>query len=81
MIKSERRRRGSSGSTGEDRPTAIAYKNSYLEERWGAFRHAGAMRLITIKANTAGVKLPSSPLDPKCKAFPAFRPAAPEVSG
>ena len=30
------------------------------------------MRLITRKASTAGVKLPSSPLDPKCKARPAY---------
>ena len=63
---------GSSGSAGEERPNAIAYNNSYLEERWGAFRHAGAMRLITRKASAAGVELPSSPLDPKCKACPAY---------
>ena len=43
-----------------------------MEERWGAFRHAGAMRLITHKARTAGFELPSSPLDPKCKACPAY---------
>ena len=49
----------------------IAYNNNYLEDRWGAFRNAGAMRLITRKSSTAGVKLPSSPLDPKCKACPA----------
>ena len=54
------------------RPNAIAYNNGYLEERWGAFRHAGAMRLITSKARSAGVELPSSPLDPKCKACPAY---------
>ena len=63
---------GSSGSAGEERPNAIAYNNGYLEERWDAFRHAGAMRLITRKASTAGVELPSSPLDPKCKACPAY---------
>ena len=61
-----------SGSAGEERPNAIAYNNSYLEDRWGAFRHAGAMRLITIKASTAGVELPLSLLDPKCKACPAY---------
>ena len=61
-----------SGSVGEERPNAIAYNNSYLEDRWGAFRHAGAMRLITRKASTAVVKLPSSPLDPKYKACPAY---------
>ena len=43
-----------------------------MEERWGAFRHAGAMRLITRKSSTAGVELPSSLLDPKCKACPAY---------
>ena len=37
------------------------------------FQHAGAMRLITRKASLAGVKLPSFPVDPKCKACPAFR--------
>ena len=31
------------------------------------------MRLVTCKASLAGVKLPSSPVDPKCKAYPAFR--------
>ena len=31
------------------------------------------MRLITQKASLAGVELPLSPLDPKCKACPAFR--------
>ena len=30
------------------------------------------MRLITQKASLAGVKLPSSPVDPKCKACLAF---------
>ena len=53
-----------SGSAGKERPNAIAYNNSYLEERWGAFRQAGSMRLITIKASTAGVELPSLPLAP-----------------
>ena len=61
-----------SGSAGEERPNAIAYNNAYVEDRWGAFRHAGAMRLITRKASTAGVELTSSPLDPKCKACPAY---------
>ena len=36
------------GSTGEEeRPNVIAYNNAYVEERWGFFRHTGAMRLIT----------------------------------
>ena len=30
------------------------------------------MRLITRKSSTVGVELPSSPLDPKCKACPAY---------
>ena len=30
------------------------------------------MRLITRKASAAGVELPSSPLDPKCKACPVY---------
>ena len=62
-----------SGSTGkEDRPNAISYINAYMEEIWGLFRNTGAMRLITRKASTAGVELPSSPIDPKCKACPAY---------
>ena len=32
----------------------------------------GAMRLITRKASAAGVELSLSPIDPKCKAFPAY---------
>ena len=32
----------------------------------------GAMRLIMQKASSAGVELPSSPMDPKCKACPAY---------
>ena len=31
----------------EERPNVIAYNNAYVEERWGLFRHAGVMRLIT----------------------------------
>ena len=30
------------------------------------------MRLITRKASAVGIELPSSPLDPKCKAYPAY---------
>ena len=63
---------GVSGSTGEDRPNGIAYNNAYMEERWGLFRNAGAMRLITRKASSTGVELPSSPVDPKYKACPAY---------
>ena len=44
-----------------------------MEERWGLFRNAGVMRLITRKASAAGVKLPSLCVDPKCKACPAYQ--------
>ena len=61
-----------SGGTGDDRPNAIAYNNAYMEDIWGLFRHAGAMWLITRKSITAGVKISSSPIDPKCKPCPAY---------
>ena len=38
----------------------------------GRFPARGAMRLITRKASAAGIELPSLPLDPKCKACPAY---------
>ena len=44
----------------------------YVEEILGLFWHAGAMRLITRKASSEGVKLTSSLVDPKCKACPAY---------
>ena len=50
----------------------IAYNNAYIEERWVLFRHAGAMRLIRHKASAAGVELPLSLGDPKCKACPTY---------
>ena len=31
------------------------------------------MRLITQKASAAGVKIPLSPIDPNCKACPAYQ--------
>ena len=61
-----------SGSAGEEIPNTIAYNNAYVEDWWGAFRHAGAMRIITRKASAAGVKLPSLPIEPKRKACPAY---------
>ena len=71
--RNERRRGGGgSGSTGDNRPNAIAYNNAYMEEIWGLFRHVGAMRLINRKSSAAGVELPSSPIDPKCKACPDY---------
>ena len=63
---------GGGGTGEEERPNNIAYKNAYMKGRWGIFRHAGAMRLITQKVILAGVDLPLSPIDPKCKAFPTF---------
>ena len=63
---------GGSGSAGEERPNTIAYNNAYVEDKWSAFRHAGAMWIITQKSSASGVELPSSPLDPKCKACPAY---------
>ena len=32
----------------------------------------GSMRLIMQKSSSAGVELPSSPVEPKCKTFPAY---------
>ena len=61
-----------SGSTGDDRPNFISYNKAYMEERWGLFWNAGAMRLITRKASASGVELPSSPIDSKCKDCPAY---------
>ena len=68
------RRQGPRGSSTEEeeRPNTIAYNNAYVEWRWGLFWHAGEMRLITRKASLADVEIPSSPVDPKCKACPAF---------
>ena len=64
---------GGSGRKGEEeRPNSIAYNNAYMEERWGLLRHAGAMRLITQKSRSAGVELPLSSVDPKCKACAAY---------
>ena len=50
----------------------MAYNNTYVEGRWGLFRHKGAMRLITRKAILACVKLTASPVEPNYKACPAF---------
>ena len=50
----------------------MAYNNTYVEERWGLFGHAGAMRLITLKDSLAGVELPVLPVEPHCKACPTF---------
>ena len=58
---------GGGGEGSEERQNAMTYNNAYVDEQWGIFRHAGAMRLITRKASLAGVKLPASPM-PTCKA-------------
>ena len=49
---------GGGGEGAEERLNAMAYNNAYVEGRWGLYRHAGAMRLITHKASLAVVKLP-----------------------
>ena len=69
--------RGSGGVGGGDegakeRLNSMAYNNAYVDGRWGLFRHAGAMRLITRKASPAGVELPASPIDPTCKSSLTF---------
>ena len=63
---------GGGGKGAEERLNVMAYNNAYVEGQWGLFRHAGAMRLITRKASFVGVKLPASPVEPNCKACPAF---------
>ena len=63
---------GGGGKVAEECLNAMAYNNAYIEGRWGLFRHAGAMRIITHKASLTGVYLPASPVDPTCKACPAF---------
>ena len=50
----------------------MVYNNAYVEGRWVLFRHAGEMRLITRKVSLAGVNLPTSPVEPNCKACPAL---------
>ena len=50
----------------------MAHNNAYIDGRWGLFRHVGEMRLITCKASLAGVELLASPIEPNCKACPAF---------
>ena len=62
-----RRQHGRGGATQRD-----CLQQRYAEGRWGLFWHAGAMRLITRKASLSSVELPSSPVDPKCKACPTF---------
>ena len=50
----------------------MAYNNDYVDGWWGLFRHVGGMRLVTLKASLAIVDLPASPIEPTCKACPAF---------
>ena len=64
---------GGGGEGAEERLDAMAYNNSYVEGRCGLFWNAGAMQLITCKSSLAGVELPASPVEPNCKACPAFR--------
>ena len=69
-----RRGRGVGGGCkeAEECINAMVYNNFYVDGRWGIFRHAGAVRLITCEASLAGFKLPVSPIEPTCKACPAF---------
>ena len=63
---------GGGGKGAEERLNSMAYNNSYIDGRWGLFRHSGAMKLVTRKASLVGVDLPASPIEPTCKAFPMF---------
>ena len=63
---------GGGGEGSKERLNAMAYNTSYVDGRWGLFRNAGRMRLITSKASLAGVKISASPIEPTCKACPAF---------
>ena len=50
----------------------MTYNKDYVDGRWGLFRHAGAIQLITRKASLTGVKTPASPTKSTCKSCPAF---------
>ena len=63
---------GGGGEGAEERLNSMAYNNAYADGRWGLFRHAGAMRLITCKASLAGVVLITLSIEPICKACPTF---------
>ena len=63
---------GDGGEGDKDLLNTMAYKNAYVDGRWGLFWHAGAMRLITRKASLAGVEPPASTIEPTCKACPAL---------
>ena len=63
---------GGDSKEAEESLNAMAYNNTYVGGRWGLFWNAGAMRLIICKASLAGVDIPASPIDPTCKACPAF---------
>ena len=63
---------GGGGEGAKERLNAMAYNNAYIDGRWGLFRHAGAMRIITRKTSLAGVELPALPIEPTYKACPAF---------
>ena len=59
--------RGGGGTGDKEDLNAIAYNNTYVEGRWGLFRQAWAMRIITCKASLAGDELPALPVDLKYK--------------
>ena len=60
------------GGVAEECLNAMALNNAYVDGQWSLFQHAGAMRLITLKARLVGVDIPVSPNDPTCKARPMF---------
>ena len=54
----------------EERLNAMAYNNTYVGGRWGLFRHARAMRIITRMESHGGVELPVLRIVPTFTACP-----------
>ena len=73
-----RRQHGRGGATQRN-----SLQQCIREREMGPLPARGAMRLITRKSSLAGVELPSSPVDPKCKACPRVphRPHGPSPEG
>ena len=63
---------GGGGKGAKECLNAMEYNNAYVEGWWGLFWHVGVMRLIIHKASLVGVRLPALPVEPTCKACPAF---------
>ena len=55
---------GDGGEGAKECLNAMDYNNTYVDGRWGLFRYAGSMRIITRKASLVGVELPASPIKP-----------------